>query len=102
MKIIIIGATGQLGSELMRALSGSEAIGLSHDQCDVTDADTVVRTRGVHMLDELGVPEAFWEYEVDGFKGIVTMDSNGRSLHDDILERTRAKRDALLGLAPSS
>ena len=44
MKILIIGATGQLGSELTRALGGHEIVGLSHGQCDVTDADTVIRT----------------------------------------------------------
>ena len=36
-------------------------------------ADTIVRTKAVHLLDELGVPEAFWEFEVDGFTGVVTI-----------------------------
>jgi len=61
-------------------------------------ADTIVRTRGVHLLDELGVPEAFWEFEVDGFKGVVTMDAAGNSLHESLLEKTRKKRDEIIGL----
>jgi fumarate hydratase subunit beta len=61
-------------------------------------ADSIVRTRAVHLLDELGVPEAFWEFEVDGFKGVVTMDSKGRSLHEDMLEETKKNRDAIIGL----
>lgn len=61
-------------------------------------ADSIVRTRAVHMLDKLGVPEAFWEFEVDGFKGVVTMDSKGRSLHEDILAQTKKNRDAIIGL----
>jgi len=60
-------------------------------------ADTITRTKTVHMLDELGVPEAFWEFEVDGFTGIVTMDSRGNSLHADLLEQSRKRRDQLLG-----
>jgi fumarate hydratase class I len=61
-------------------------------------ADTVVRVRGVHLLDELGVPEAFWEFEVDGFPGVVTMDAAGRSLHRQVRAETLKRRDALLGL----
>jgi fumarate hydratase class I len=61
-------------------------------------ADTVVRVRGVHLLDELGVPEAFWEFEVDGFPGVVTMDAAGRSLHQQVRAETMKRRDALIGL----
>jgi fumarate hydratase subunit beta len=61
-------------------------------------ADTVVRTKAVHLLDQLGVPEAFWEFEVDGFKGIVTMDSRGKSLHRDLLRKSKKNRDAIIGL----
>jgi fumarate hydratase class I len=61
-------------------------------------ADTVTRVRGVHLLDELGVPEAFWEFEVDGFPGVVTMDAAGRSLHRQVRAETIRHRDALIGL----
>jgi fumarate hydratase subunit beta len=61
-------------------------------------ADTVVRVRNVHLLDELGVPEAFWEFEVDGFPGVVTMDAAGRSLHRQVRTETAKRRDALIGL----
>ena len=44
MKVVVMGSTGQLGSELLRALQGQEATGLSHAQCDVTDAAAVART----------------------------------------------------------
>jgi fumarate hydratase subunit beta len=62
-------------------------------------ADTIVRTREVHLLEQLGVPEALWVYEVSGFKGVVTMDAAGRSLHDDLFAETKIQRDRLLGLA---
>jgi fumarate hydratase subunit beta len=61
-------------------------------------ADSIVRTRDVHLLEELGVPEAFWEFDVDGFKAVVTMDSRGRSLHERVEAESRRRRDDLLGL----
>ncbi|ACD89884.1 hydro-lyase, Fe-S type, tartrate/fumarate subfamily, alpha subunit [Chlorobium limicola DSM 245] len=36
---------------------------------------------GVDFLEEMGVPEAMWHFEVDSFPAIVTMDSHGNSLH---------------------
>jgi len=43
MKAVVIGATGQLGQDLMRTL-GEEAIGLSHQEIEVTDGVGVVQT----------------------------------------------------------
>ncbi len=34
--------------------------------------------------EEFGLPEAFWKVRIDKFIGIVTMDAQGRSLHDDL------------------
>ncbi|MCP4676753.1 MAG: fumarate hydrolyase [Deltaproteobacteria bacterium] len=64
----------------------------------VSLADSVKRVREVHMLDELGVPEAFWVCEVEGFRGVVTMDSKGRSLHKKILGKSKKALNALLNL----
>lgn len=61
-------------------------------------ADTVTNVKAVHMLTELGVPEAFWEFEVKDFKGVVTMDSHGNSLHKNLFEETKKKRDKLIGV----
>lgn len=47
-------------------------------------AKAVVRVHDVYMLDELGVPEAFWHIEVKDFPAVVTMDSHGGSLHKSI------------------
>ncbi len=38
---------------------------------------------------EFGVPEAFWRIRVEDFPAVVTMDSHGRSLHDDVLEKSK-------------
>jgi fumarate hydratase class I len=50
------------------------------------------------MLDEFGIPEAFWVCEVEGFRGVITMDSKGRSLHKQILKKSQKARNELLGL----
>jgi fumarate hydratase subunit beta len=44
-------------------------------------AQAVKRVAGVYKLEEFGVPEAFWVFEVEDFPAIVTMDSHGQSLH---------------------
>jgi fumarate hydratase class I len=53
----------------------------------------------VFMLDEFGVPEALWVINVDRFPVVVSMDSHGRSLHDEVEAGSKAKLDELLGLA---
>ena len=59
-------------------------------------AATIKHIKAVHMLDELGPPEAFWEMEVTDFSGIVTMDAHGNSLHDEIFTSSKAKFDVLV------
>ena len=54
-------------------------------------AQSVVRVHDVYMLEELGVPEAFWHIEVKDFPAVVTMDSHGGSLHKTI----KAKSDTV-------
>jgi fumarate hydratase subunit beta len=45
---------------------------------------------------EFGVPEAFWIIRVEDFPAVVTMDSHGNSLHEQILEQSSAKLAKLL------
>lgn len=46
-------------------------------------ADCIESVEGVDLL-EFGVPEAMWHLKVNGFKAVVTMDSHGNSLHEDV------------------
>ena len=46
------------------------------------------KVEGVDLLDELGVPEAMWHFVARDFLAIVTMDSHGNSLHEDVLKMT--------------
>jgi fumarate hydratase class I len=46
------------------------------------------KVEGVDLLEELGVPEALWHFVARDFPAIVTMDSHGNSLHEDVLKLT--------------
>ena len=46
------------------------------------------KVTGVSLLEEMGIPEAMWQYEVKDFVAIVTMDAHGNSLHAKVLEET--------------
>jgi fumarate hydratase class I len=58
-------------------------------------AQSVKEVVAVHKL-EFGVPEAMWVIRVEGFPVVVTMDSHGRSIHDQVEARSREKLAELL------
>lgn len=60
-------------------------------------AKCVREVRDVLMLEEFGVPEAFWVLDVEDFPSVVTMDTTGASLHRQVLEVSRARWQELLG-----
>jgi fumarate hydratase, class I len=49
-------------------------------------ARCIEKVTGVDFLEEMGVPEAMWHFEVQSFPAIVTMDAHGNSLHATIEE----------------
>jgi fumarate hydratase class I len=53
-------------------------------------AECVKRVRNVYLLEKFGSPEAIWELEVENFPVVVTMDSHGGSLHEEVLRRSQA------------
>jgi fumarate hydratase class I len=61
-------------------------------------ADTVKKVVTVYKKDEFGVPEAFWVIRVEGFPLVVTMDSHGRSVHDEVEAASKAALARLVGL----
>jgi tartrate/fumarate subfamily iron-sulfur-dependent hydro-lyase beta chain len=54
-------------------------------------AQCIKRVRNVHMMEQFGAPEAIWEFEVENFPAVVTMDSHGGSLHKEVLAASRAE-----------
>lgn len=47
-------------------------------------AECITAVEGVDLLEKLGIPEAMWHLRVNGFAAICTMDSHGKSLHQEI------------------
>jgi fumarate hydratase subunit beta len=61
-------------------------------------ADAVKEVVTVYKKDEFGVPEAFWVIRVEGFPVVVTMDSHGQSIHDEVEAASTAALRRLVGL----
>ncbi|HSN56986.1 MAG TPA: FumA C-terminus/TtdB family hydratase beta subunit [Candidatus Sulfomarinibacteraceae bacterium] len=60
-------------------------------------ARAIPKVERVFMLEEFGVPEALWVIHVDKFPVVVSMDSHGKSLHDEVEKHSKAELDRLLG-----
>jgi fumarate hydratase subunit beta len=61
-------------------------------------ADRVKRVVDVWKLEEFGMTEAMWVFDVEDFPAIVTMDAHGRSLHEEIEEESSKEFRKLIGL----
>ena len=59
-------------------------------------AERVKRVVEVLMLEEFGSPEAFWVVEVEDFPLVVTMDTRGGSLHEEIARASQERAKALM------
>ena len=59
-------------------------------------AERVKRVVDVKMLEEFGSPEAFWIIEVEDFPLVVTMDSHGGSLHEQVAAASQARAKELM------
>ena len=59
-------------------------------------AATVEQVIGVYKL-EFGVPEAMWVIKVKDLPVVVTMDSHGTSLHDQVRAGSKIKLEELIG-----
>jgi len=79
-------ACRSLGAVYLHAIGGAGAL----------IASSVRRVIDVYMLEEFGVPEAIWEIEVEGFPAIVTMDSHGKSLHENVKNRSLKEYERLV------
>ena len=59
-------------------------------------ADAVKEVVAVYKMDEFGVPEAFWVIRVENFPVVVTMDTYGRSIHDEVEAASREALERLM------
>ncbi len=72
-------ALSKFGSVYLAAVGGAAAV----------LAGAVKKVRDVFYLEEFGIPEAIWEFEVEDFQATVAMDAHGRSLYDEVTQRSR-------------
>jgi fumarate hydratase class I len=59
-------------------------------------AECVKKVRNVYFLEKFGSPEAIWELEVVDFPAVVTIDSHGRSLHEEVWNQSKAELEKRL------
>jgi fumarate hydratase class I len=54
-------------------------------------ADCIKKVRNVFFYEKFGAPEAIWEFEVEDFPAVVTIDAHGNSLHKEIFAASQAE-----------
>ena len=87
MKEKTLAACKEHGAVYLHAVGGAASL---IAKC-VEEVETVYKT-------EFGLPEAFWRIRVKDFRCVVTMDSHGKSRHEEVLEASRAKFNEMFGL----
>lgn len=60
-------------------------------------AASVRRVAGVSLLEAFGAAEAVWHFDVVDFRGVVAMDTHGRSLFADVAGASAGRLAQLLG-----
>jgi fumarate hydratase subunit beta len=89
---------GGMGKKTLQALKDNGAVYLhALGGLAVLLAKCIKEVTEVYKLDEFGVPEALWVIEVEDFPAVVTMDSHGASLHDEVLKDSTERAKRLLG-----
>ncbi len=60
-------------------------------------AERIKRVVDVYWLDELGIPEAVWVFEVENFGPlVVTIDTTGRNYYEERLEEVRKRAEEVI------
>jgi fumarate hydratase class I len=88
---------GGMGPETLRACQEHSAVYFHAIGGAATlIANAIKKVLTVHKLDEFGAPEAMWVIRVEDFPAIVTMDTHGQSIHDQVEAASRASLERLL------
>jgi len=96
---VIVGKGG-MGEGTIQALTKYGGVYLlAAPGCGVVHAEAIKEVLRVHWLDELGVPEAIWVFEVNRWGPLVVgMDSHGRSIFKDIAQKATALKEQWFGV----
>ncbi len=95
---VIVGKGG-MGQKTLKALKEHGAVYAAYTGgCGALAAERIKGVKEVHFLDELGIPEAVWVFNVVDFGPlVVTMDAHGNSYYDEVDTKAKSNLDALLG-----
>jgi len=85
MKESTLKACQEFGAVYLQAIGGAASLLASY----------IKKVPNVYLLEEFGPAEAVWQFEVEGFEVIVTMDSHMQSLHDQVEENSKQKLENL-------
>lgn len=81
-----LAALKEYGAVYMHAIGGAAQV----------LARCVKEVKGVSLLEEFGSPEAIWHLEVVSFPVVITMDSHGKSLHQEVFAHSARALDGIL------
>ncbi|MGC8927725.1 MAG: FumA C-terminus/TtdB family hydratase beta subunit [Myxococcota bacterium] len=88
---------GGMGKKTLEGLSKYGAVYLhSVGGAAVYIGERIKKVLNVYKLEEFGVPEALWVLQVERFPAVVTMDSKGRSLHEDVYKASSENYQRIL------
>lgn len=88
---------GGMGKKTLAGLADSGAVYLhAIGGAAQVLARAIPTVEKVFMLEDFGVPEALWVIHVERFPVVVSMDSHGRSLHDEVERVSQAKLEELI------
>jgi fumarate hydratase class I len=91
---------GGMGSQTLKACQEYQAVYLSAiGGAAALIAQCVLNVLGVYKV-EFGVPEALWVIEVRDFPAVVTMDTHGNNLHEQVRRQSAVKMNELFTLNP--
>ncbi|HUA38679.1 MAG TPA: FumA C-terminus/TtdB family hydratase beta subunit [Candidatus Sulfopaludibacter sp.] len=54
-------------------------------------AECIKKVRNVYFYEKFGAPEAIWEFAVEDFPAVVTIDAHGNSLHKEVFAKSQAE-----------
>lgn len=89
---------GGMGRKTLKALKENGCVYLhTISGAAVYLADRVKRVVGVWKLEDFGMAEAMWIFDVEEFPAMVTMDAHGRNLHEEIEKISYGELKRLIG-----
>ena len=79
-------ALSKFGCVYLAAVGGAGALA----------AERITEVKDVYKLEEFGMPEAFWAFEVKDMPLFVAMDTKGGNIYKDVLDESTKRFNTLL------